>query len=69
MADTVEVPVSLLRKLAEAARTFDELQDELEDYLLAKDSKFIARMRQARTEHLSGNVRPLSDLKAKHCIE
>lgn len=69
MAETVKVPVSLLKKLAEAARTFDELEDELEDYLLAKDSKLIARMRQARTEHLAGNVRPLSDLKAKHCIE
>ena len=69
MAEKVEVPVSLLRKLAEAAGAFEELEDELEDYLLAKDSKFIARMRQARTEHLSGNVRPLSDLKAKHCIK
>ncbi|MBM3158003.1 MAG: hypothetical protein FJ004_12075 [Chloroflexi bacterium] len=69
MAETVEVPVSLLKKLVEAARTFDELEDELEDYLLAKDSKFIARMRQARTEHLSGKVRLLSELKAEHCIE
>jgi hypothetical protein len=69
MAETMEIPVSLLRKLAEAARAFEELEDELEDYLLAKDSELLDRMRQARAEHLSGNVRLLSDLKAEHCIE
>jgi hypothetical protein len=69
MAETMEIPVSLLRKLAEAARAFEELEDELEDYLLANDSELLDRMRQARAEHLSGNVRPLSDLKAEHCIE
>jgi len=69
MAETMEVPVSLLRKLAEAARAFEELEDELEDYLLASDSDLVAGLRQARAEHLSDNVRPLSELKAESCIE
>ena len=69
MAETMEVPVSLLRKIAEAARAFEELEDELEDYLLAGDRDFVARMRRARTDHLSGNVRRLSELKAERCIE
>lgn len=69
MAEMVQVPTSLLQKFAEAARAFEELEDELEDYLLSADSKFVARMRQARTDHLSGNVHPLSQLKAEQCIE
>ena len=69
MAETMEVPVSLLKKLAEAAQAFEQLEDELEDYLLATDGDFVDRMRQARADHLSGNVRPLSELKAEHCIE
>ena len=69
MSETMEVPISLLRKFAEAARAFEELEDELEDYLLSTDSEFVARMRQARSDHLSGNVRPLSELKAEQCIE
>lgn len=69
MAETVEVPLSLLMKLAEAARAFEELEDELEDYLLGSDGEVVARVRQARVEHVSGRVRPLSELKAGHCIE
>ncbi|MBE0480913.1 MAG: hypothetical protein IBX68_08030 [Dehalococcoidia bacterium] len=69
MAETMEVPVSLLKKIAEAARAFEELEDELEDYLLASDSELITGLRQARADHVSGKVRPLSDLKAEHCTE
>ena len=69
MAETMEVPVSLLKKLAEAARAFEDLGDELEDYLLASDNELVARLRQARAEHLSSKVRPLSELKAVRCIE
>ncbi len=69
MAETVEVPVSLLRKITEAAEAFEQLEDELEDYPLAADGDLVARIRQARADHLSGAVRPLSDLKAKLCIE
>ena len=69
MATTVEVPVSLLRKLARAAQAFSELEDDLEDYLLSRDPRFVARMRDARVAHLAGRVRPLSDVKRELCIE
>ena len=69
MAKSVEVPLSLLRKMARAAEAFARLEDELEDYLLARDPQFIARMREARSAHLAGQVRPLADLKQELCIE
>lgn len=69
MAKTVEVPLSLLRRMARAAEAFAQLEDELEDYLLSRDPEFIARMREARAQHLAGKMRPLTDLKQELCIE
>ncbi|HLF09470.1 MAG TPA: hypothetical protein VI789_09025 [Dehalococcoidia bacterium] len=69
MANTIEVPISLLRKIARAGEAFSQLEDELEDYLLSRDDEFIARMRGARAAHLAGQTRPLADLKQELCIE
>jgi CHASE3 domain sensor protein len=69
MAETMVVLVSLLRKVAEAAKAFEGLEDELEGYLLANDSEFLTRLQQARDEHLSGRVCPLFELKAERCVE
>ncbi len=69
MAKTTEVPVALLRKMARAADAFAEFEDELEDYLLSRDTGLIGRLRAARAAHLAGTVRSLSDLKRELCIE
>jgi hypothetical protein len=69
MVKSVEVPVSLLKKMARAAEAFRQFEDDLEDYLLSKDPRFVARMREARAAHLAGRVRPLSDIKQELCIE
>ena len=69
MSRTVEVPVSLLRKLARASNALASFEDELEDYLLARDDQFIQRMRDARSAHQAGKVRPLAVLKKDLCIE
>ncbi len=68
-SDAVPVPVSLLHKMSEVADAFEAFQDELEDYLLAQDAAFLARMRRARTQHLEGETHPLDELKHKVCIE
>ncbi len=67
--DTVTVPRSLLQKMSEAAQAFEAFQDDLEDYLLAQDADFLARMRQAREHHRQGQTRPLDELKEDLCIE
>ena len=69
MPRTVEVPISLLKNLARVADAFAHFEDELEDYLLSQDEQFIGRMREARSAHLAGKVRPLDDLKKELCIE
>ncbi|MEW5766858.1 MAG: hypothetical protein AB1797_04425 [bacterium] len=61
MPQTVQIPVELLTKMTKSLHLFEELSEELEDYLLTQDPAFIAKMRRARANHLSGKVRPLSD--------
>lgn len=69
MPRTVAVPESLLKTLSRATRAFHELEDELEDFLLTSDPEFLAKMQRARASHLSGNTRPLNDVKKELCIE
>ncbi|HUS69472.1 MAG TPA: hypothetical protein VM075_01680 [Anaerolineae bacterium] len=65
----VSIPVSLLGKIVEAARAFEALEDELEDYLLSQDAAFMARMRQARAHHVEGEARPLDALRHELRVE
>ncbi|MDI6791847.1 MAG: hypothetical protein QME81_03110 [bacterium] len=69
MPQTVQVPVELLTRMTKSFHLFEELSEELEDYLLTQDPAFIAKMRRARDSHLSGNVKPLEELEKKLCIK
>lgn len=69
MPKTIEVPESLLKKISKATRAFQELEDELEDFLLLSDPEFLSKMRRSRTDHLTGRTRPLKDLKKELCTE
>ncbi|OFW54632.1 MAG: hypothetical protein A2146_08755 [Actinobacteria bacterium RBG_16_67_10] len=69
MSRTIAVPESLLKKLSRATRAFQQLEDEMEDFLLLSNPEFLAKMRSARASHLSGKTRPLRDLKKDLCIK
>ena len=69
MPKMIMVPETLLKKFSEAAQTFQELEDELEDFLLTSDPEFLSAMRQARTSHLKGVTRPLAEFKKDLCID
>lgn len=69
MPKTIEVPESLIKKISKATRAFQELEDELEDFLLLSDPEFLAKMRRARTNHTAGRVRPIEALKKELCID
>ena len=69
MQKTIEMPVSLIGKISKAAKAFEEVEDEIEDFLLSKDPKFLEKMRKAKNAHLAGKIRPLKDLKKELCIE
>ncbi len=62
---TVTLPVSLVEKMLTASESFTQFSDELEDFLLARDPKFIAKMRAARADHLSGKTRPFEEIERK----
>ena len=47
----------------EVQEKWQEFSNELEDFLAASDSRFIERVRQARQEHLNGQVRDFNELK------
>jgi len=69
MPRMISVPETLLKKISKAGKAFQELEDELEDYLLTSDPTFIEKMRRSRKAHIEGNVRPFSQLKSERCID
>jgi hypothetical protein len=69
MPKMIMVPESLLKKFLRATQVFEDLDEELEDFLLTTDAEFIRKMRQARSSHLNRRTRPLSDLKKELCIK
>lgn len=69
MQKTIEMPVSLISKISRAAKVFEDLKDELEDFLLSNDPKFLEKMHKAKKSHLAGKTRSLKDLKKELCIE
>jgi hypothetical protein len=69
MQKTVEIPVSLFKKMSKAASAFDTFEDEMEDFVLSQSPEFIEKMRRARKDHLSGKTSSLKSLKKQLCIE
>jgi len=63
MSETVEVPVSLLERMAEAREALEVLDEELEDYLIGQDPALVARLKRARAQHRRGELRPFSELR------
>jgi len=63
--ETVTLPRSLVEKMLTAGETFAQFSDELEDFLLAQDAAFIAKMRAARANHVAGETQPLAKLEHK----
>jgi len=69
MPRMISVPETLIEKISKAGKAFQDLEDELEDYLLTSDQTFIEKMRRSRKAHLEEKVRPFSVLKKEQCID
>lgn len=63
--ETVTLPRSLVEKMLTAGESFAKFSDELEDFMLSQDRKFIAKMRAARASHQAGKTQPLAKLGRK----
>ena len=62
MSETVEVPVSLLERMADASEALHALDEEFEDFLITQNQDLLDRLKRARTQHESGQLRPFSEL-------
>ena len=62
MGETVEIPVALLSRMAEASEAMRELEEELEDYLISQDTELLSRLERARQQHRRGVLRPFAEL-------
>ena len=58
MEETVEVPVSLLRKMVDAGEAFHSLEEEIEEFLIAQNPSLLVRLQAARESHLADRLRP-----------
>jgi hypothetical protein len=67
MASKTTNTITLLKKLFDsllkAQESWERVSNELEDFLLSLDKRFIRKMKKARKEHLKGKTRNLIKLK------
>jgi len=61
MGQTVEVPREILNKLLRASRIVEEIQDAMEDFLIAHNPALLRKLRRARREDLAGKTRPFEE--------
>jgi len=62
MSETLQIPSRLLRRWVEVCAEFEELQDELEDFLISRNPKLLRKLRKSRREDLRGKTRPYGEL-------
>jgi hypothetical protein len=60
---TITLPKKLFDSLIEAQKNWERVSNELEDFILSLDKRFIRKMKKARREHLRGKTRDLIKLK------
>ena len=63
MAQTVQVPAELYKKLLRASETLSDLHDAFEDYLISTNPALLKKLRRARRDHVAGKTRPFQELK------
>jgi len=69
MVRMISVPETILKKTSKANRAFQDLEDDLEDFLFVSDPDFLAKMRRSRKAHMESETRPFEALKKEICID
>jgi len=60
---TIPVPQRLFEIMADTYQNWEKFSGEFEDFLLAKNSEFIEKIRKARKEHRAGKLKSLKIFK------
>ena len=69
MVRMISVPETILKKISKASLAFQDLEDDLEDFLLVSDPDFLEKMRRSRKAHSESETRPFEALKKEICID
>lgn len=62
MSEILQIPSRLVKRLAQVCAEFEELNDQLEDFLISRNPQLLRELRKARREDLAGKTRPYNDL-------
>lgn len=62
------MPKKIFEDLIQATDYLDQIQSELEDFLLSRDVKFLARMRKTKRDHVKNRFSDWSKLKARYGV-
>lgn len=63
---TITLPKKLFKDLVYATEYFEQIQSELEDFILSRDAKFLARMRKAKRDHVKSKFLDWTKLRARY---
>ncbi len=66
MSNTITLPKKVFEDLIIASEYFEQVQNQMEDYLLVQNKSFLIRVRKARSEHKKGKFSDWSKLKSKY---
>ncbi len=55
---TITLPKHMVERMLRVTIAFEDLREELEDYLVARQPQLLKKLRAARREHLAGDVHP-----------
>lgn len=65
---TVTLPKKLFEDLVQATEYFEQMQSELENFILSRDTKFLAKMRKARRDHAKGKFSDWVKLRRRYGV-
>lgn len=66
MPNFVTLPKKVFEDLVTASGFFEQAQNQMEDYFLAKNKSFLAKARRSRKEHKEGKFGDWGQLKSKY---
>ena len=64
--ETVTIPRKSLRSLLGILRSFADLEDELEDYLMMQDKQLLKDLRKAKKDYEEGKVMSTEEFRKKY---
>lgn len=65
---TVTLPKKLFEDLVQATEFFEQIQSELEDFVLSRDAEFLAKMRKAKRGHAKGKFSDWAQLRRRYGV-